>query len=265
MMFLRDLLTMATDDRLLTILRALNTAGPCTVLDLQRETKISRPAIYRVMDNLVLHGYVKRAVNSPRYFLTSKVQSLSSGYREDSWIGDAGSPVLEQLQGEVRWPSSLAIPDQDHMVVCETNRHRSPFVFDRGRVGLQLPMLQSSLGLAYLAHCERKLRATTLGLLRNSDLPGNAISKDQRATERLLRNTIQRGYAFRVGGIEPRTSSIAVPIFSGGEVKGAICITFATSTLTIKQASVQFLEVLHFAAGQIAKSAGKVECGTGRN
>ena len=137
---------MATDDRLLQVLRALNEIGPCSVLDLNRATGISRQAIYRVIDSLSRHGYVQRIAGDTRFRLTSEVRALSAGYRDGNWIVEAGTPVLARLQHEVRWPSSLALPDKDKMVVRETNRHRSPFVFDRGGVGLRLPMLQSSLG-----------------------------------------------------------------------------------------------------------------------
>ena len=43
---------MATDDRLLRVLRALNEIAPCTILDVHRATGISRQAIYRVVASL---------------------------------------------------------------------------------------------------------------------------------------------------------------------------------------------------------------------
>jgi IclR family mhp operon transcriptional activator len=245
----------ATDDRLLQVLRALNEIGPCSVLGLHRATGISRQAIYRVIDSLCRHGYVRRIADDTRFRLTSEVRALSAGYRDDNWIVEAGTPVLARLQREVRWPSSLALPDKDKMVVRETNRHRSPFVFDRGGVGMCLPMLKSSLGIAYMAFCERRTRQITLALLRRSAERWDAIARNQRETERLLRNTVQRGYSFRQGGIEERTSSIAVPIMSQNEAVGSICVTYATSALTPRLAATQFLPALRTAAAEIAAAS----------
>ena len=226
---------MATDDKLLQVLQSLNEIGPCTIVDLNRATGISRQAIYRIIDSLARHGYAQHIPNDSAH--PTDIQSarrLSSGYRDDNWIVEAAGPVLARLQSEVRWPSSVAIPDQDKMVVCETNRYRSPFVFDRGGVGLRLPMLRSSLGIAYMAFCDRRTRRITLALLRNSADRRDAIARNQKDTERLLRNTVQRGYSFRQGGIEPRTSSIAVPIMRDGEAVGSVCVTYATSALTLR-------------------------------
>jgi IclR family mhp operon transcriptional activator len=246
---------MATDDRLLRVLRALNEIAPCTILDVHRSTGISRQAIYRVVDSLARHGYVARIPGDRRVRLTSEVRALSAGYREDDWIVEAGAPILGRLQREVRWPTSLATPDQDRMVVRETTRHRSPFVFDAGTVGLRLPMLRSSLGLAYLSSCAKPARKIILGLLRKSSDPLDAVARNARATERLLRNAAQHGYAFRQGGIERKTSSISVPVMTGSEAIGSICVTFATSALVQRQAVAEFLPPLRAAAADIAAIA----------
>ncbi len=243
------------DVRLLQVLQSLNEIGSCTIVDLHRATGISRPAIYRIVQALSRSGYVQRIPGDSRVRLTSKVRTLSAGYRDDHWIVEAAGPVLAQLQKEVRWPSSLAIPDRDKMVVRETNRHRSPFVFDSGSVGLHLPMLRSSLGLAYLAFCEPRTRMITLALLQGSTERSSTIVRHRKETERQLRNTAQRGYSFRQGGIEARTSSVAVPVLVEGEALASICVTYATSALTLKLATAQFLPLLRAAATDIAASA----------
>jgi IclR family mhp operon transcriptional activator len=243
---------MATDDRLLRVLRALNEIAPCTILDVHRSTGISRQAIYRVVASLTRHGYAARIPGDGRIRLTSEVRKLSAGYHDDDRMVEAGAPILARLQREVRWPSSLATPDGDKMVVRETTRYRSPFVFDAGGVGIRLPMLLSSLGVAYLAFCGRTTRQITLDLLRKSADPLDVVAKNPRQTERLIRNTAQRGYAFRAGGIERKTSSISVPIIMADEASGSICVTFATSAVTQRQAVADFLPALRATAADIA-------------
>jgi IclR family mhp operon transcriptional activator len=246
---------MPSDLRLLDVLRSLNEIAPCTVVDLHRATGISRQAIYRIMESLLRDGYVERIPDQSRIRLTSKVRTLSAGYRDDYWIVEVAGSILDRLQKDVKWPSSLAIPEKHRMIVRETNRYRSPFVFDRGVVGLHLPMLRSSLGTAYLAFCEQRTRQITLDLLRSSRDRCDALANNDKATERLLRNTAQRGYGLRQGGIQPRTSSIAVPILVDGEAVGSICVTYAMSALTPANAATQFLPLLCGAAEEIATSA----------
>src|SRR5262249_24951775 len=144
---------MTVYDRVLVVLRSLNELGSCTVLELHRATGISRTATYRVVESLKRHGYVQQVPNDSRIRLTSEVRALSAGYREDDWSAEVGAAAIAQLQKEVSWPTSLATPRRDCMIVRQTTRYRSPFVFDEGTVGTRLPMLTSALGLAYLAFC----------------------------------------------------------------------------------------------------------------
>jgi IclR family mhp operon transcriptional activator len=244
---------MATDDRLLTVLRSLNDIGTCTVQDLHYATSISRPAIYRIIDSLCRSGYVHRIPHDSRIRLTSEVRALSAGYREDDLIVELGAPVLERLQHNVRWPTSLAAPDKGCMVVRETTRYRSPFVFDTGSVGTRLPMLHSSLGLAYLAFCALPERRIALSLIRQSGDRWDAVARDAKAAERVLRNTRQRGYAVRQRGMEAMTSSIALPILVGGDAVASICVTYAASALTPRQAAAELLPPLRAAAAEVGR------------
>jgi IclR family transcriptional regulator, mhp operon transcriptional activator len=243
---------MATDDRILRVIRALNEHAPSTVLDLHRATGISRAAVYRVVENLCRHGYLQRIPEDSRFRLTSEIRKLSSGYRDDSWIVDVGAPVIARLQHEFRWPTSLATPDKEKMVVRETTRYRSPFVFDTGNVGMHLPMLRSSLGLAYISSCSTRTRQITLELLRQSSDPDDSIAQHRGETERILRNTVRRGYGYRENGITPNTSSISVPVTTASDVVGSICITFATSVVSQREAVEEFLPALRETAAEIA-------------
>ena len=243
---------MATDDRILRVIRAVNELGACTVLDVHRATGISRPAVYRIVDNLCEHGYLRRIPMDSRFRLTAEIRKLSSGYRDDAWIVDVGAPVIARLQQEFRWPTSLATPEKDKMIVRETTRYRSPFVFDTGNVGMHLPILRSSLGLAYISFCSPRTRQITLALLRQSEHPDDRVARNRAETDRLLRNTVRRGYGYREGGITPTTSSISMPLIAERDVVGSICITFATSVVPQREAISQFLPALREAAAEIA-------------
>jgi len=242
-------------ERLLLVLRSLNQIGPSTVLELHRATKISRPAIYRAMTTLCRQGYVKRIPKQSRFRVTSEVRLLSAGFRDDDWIAEAGAPAIADVQAQVLWPTSLTTFDKGAMVIRETTRHRSPFVFDTGSVGVRLPVLRSSQGLAYLAFCSREKRRIILDVLGGSADPLDAIARDEKVTERLLRNTARRGYGLRRGGIVEQTSSIAVPLLVENDAVGAICVTFASSAVSLKEAVGTFLPHLRQAAEQIAASA----------
>jgi len=238
---------MAIDDRLLRVLRAMNEIGAVSVLDLSRYTGISRAAIYRIMEALGAAGYVRRIPGTAFYQITFLVRTLSSGYREQTWIAEAGAQAIGWLQEQVRWPTSLAIPERAHMVVRETTRFRSPFVFDVGTVGLTLPMFTSALGLAYYANCDLKSQKILTSLVTDGSASDKPLPSQVRAITR-------RGYATRIGGIDRNTGSIAVPLLSREGAVGAICVTYAKRAINERQALRDFLPPLRLAASRIIRA-----------
>jgi IclR family mhp operon transcriptional activator len=237
--------TMAIDDRLLRVLRALNEIGAVTVLDLSRHTGISRAAIYRILETLCEAGYVRRIPGSALYQITFLVKALSSGYREQTWIAEAGAKAIGWLQEQVRWPTSLAVPERAYMVVRETTRFRSPFVFDVGTVGLTLPMFTSALGLAYYANCDAKSQKIL------TSLATDGAASDKPPLPSHVRAIARRGYATRIGGIDRNTGSIAVPLLSREGAVGAICVTYAKRAINEMQALHDFLPALRSTASRI--------------
>lgn len=251
---------MAIDDRLLVVLQSMNQIGPCTVLELHRKTGIPRAALYRILESLQRNDYVQRIPDSSRSRLTSKVLTLSAGYRDDDNIVEAGTKPLERLQQQVLWPGSISTPRGNRMIVRETTRYRSPFVFDTGSVGLSLPILESSMGRAYLAFCDPKARQIMLEILRHSADDDDQLARNGARVHHLLSRTVKQGYGHRNGGLEPKTSSIAVPILVEGVAVGSICVTYATSALTRQQAVEDFLPPLKQAAKEIAANLRPSTC-----
>jgi IclR family transcriptional regulator, mhp operon transcriptional activator len=242
-------------ERLLIVLRSLNRLGPSTVLGLSRATGMPRPTIHRAVQALCRQGYVAQIPSQSRFRLTSNVRHLSSGFRSDDGIAEIGAPVILRIQRKLLWPTTLAAFDRDAMVVHETTRHRSPFVFDWGAVGVRLPMLTTAMGLAFLAFSSAEKRRLILNLLRNSSARDDDPAHNAKAVDRLIRSTARRGFGLRQGGIVPQTTSIAVPLIAKNDTLGTIAITFASSALPLEQAVTKFVPVLRDAALEISKSA----------
>jgi IclR family mhp operon transcriptional activator len=240
-------LVMAIDDRLLRVLRAFNEDGPGTVLQVARRTGISRAAVHRIVETLRESGYLRRIPGTSTDQVTALVKSLSVGWRDEAWISEDGARVIAALQDRVRWPTSLAVPDKGELIIRETTRFRSPFVFDAGMVGKRLPMFASALGLAYFAFASEPTRAIILELTSGK---GRKVGVSGAQLARIL----QRGYAVRVGGIQPRTASLAVPILCLDESVGSICVTYARTAVSQAKAARDFAPLLREAAAIVGSA-----------
>ncbi|MDE2618690.1 MAG: helix-turn-helix domain-containing protein [Sphingomonadales bacterium] len=243
---------MAIDGRLLTVIESINTLGICTVVDLHRATGISRPAVHRIVDNLCSFGYLERVDGHSAVRLTSQILALSAGYRPEHRMAEQAKPILEQLQNRIRWPLTFATPDGDMMVIQATTRHHNPFVFDRGRTGLRLPILTTANGCVYLAHCAESEREEILARLRRHEMRDETFDETLSIALDRIAMAREKGYALRSGGEPQRTTTIAVPVVVYGTAVGALCTSFPTSALSVDEACARYLPELRGAAASLA-------------
>ncbi len=244
---------MRSAERLLVVLRALNIRNGATVLELNRDTGISRQAIYRILETLQNFGYVRRQDATDRFHLTHLVRRLSAGFKDEEWITDIAAPVLERLVKEVVWPTELAVFSDNAMYIRESTRWRSPFTIDRVTVGQRLPMVASASGRAYLAYCSENERKTILDNLSASEDPFDRLVHRKGYVERALEETRSRGWAtgdesFR---LHPKTETLAVPILVAGEARAVLPLTYIASAVTAEQIAERHLTQLQSAAREI--------------
>lgn len=243
----------------LSVLRALNQSGSGSVLNLSGVTGISRPALYRVLETLEREGYVASISDGHAFALTSKIRELSLGFRDQDAFTEAAAPVLDHLQQEIMWPTDLAVYEDGKMVIRETTRRNSPLVFDRATVGWRLPVLHTSLGIAYLSGLDNAALGGVLQRLKRSKDPLDAIAHEWKVVERYLLRARAQGYASRPRGFFPTTDSIAVCLQGRLSPIGAIGITFVASAMTSREAEKRFLPSLQTAAKELMLKAKAIE------
>lgn len=208
----------------LDLLAALNRHGGASALTLARETGIPRATVYRLVETLEREGYVARSPSDERWVLRLKVRSLSDGFEDEEWISAVAAPALYRLTERIGWPCDLCTLEGAAMVIRETTHRVARFSIDRGMIGRALPVLQSSVGQAWLAFSKREARETLLGVLAASDRPEDAAARQPGPLARQLALARRRGYALRPGGAPPwpHTGSIALPVRRLGAVLGCV-------------------------------------------
>lgn len=223
----------------LELLEALNRHGTATALVLSRETGIPRATIYRLLETMVQSGHL--AAMGERYTLRLRVRALSDGFEDEAWIAEIAAPALLALTARIRWPCDVGTLEGMAMVIRETTHRVAPFSIDRAMLGRRLPMLESSMGQAYLAFCPPAERAALLGML---GAPAGFA--------RRLGEARRRGYALRAGGGPwPHTGSIALPIMAEGRVLGCVNAIWMARAVPPEEGIRQCLEPLRETAARI--------------
>ena len=234
----------------LDVLKALNRHNGGTVLHLVAETGLPRATIYRLLETLASGGYVIKNPADNRYHLTLQVRTLADGFNDEAWVTQIAIPLIEALYLDIVWPTAVATLAGTSMVVRHSTDQKSPLAMERSPVGYRVPILTTAVGLAYLAHCTIAERHTILDALAHS-APADALAHEREAVERTLAETRTRGYAFRLRGANPKTSSIAVPIRRRGQALAAINITWIDSALTLSDVVDRYLPALRRTARAI--------------
>jgi DNA-binding transcriptional ArsR family regulator len=80
--------------RTLTVLTALNVRNGATVAELTIATRISRPALYRILETLREAGYISVDISRRHYCLTMRVRSLAEGFSDEDWVTQIARPAL---------------------------------------------------------------------------------------------------------------------------------------------------------------------------
>jgi len=237
----------------LDALQQLNRHNGATVTDIAKAVKLPRTTAYRVLETLCVAGYAIRDPSDDRYRLTTKVRSLSDGYDDESWVQEIAKPLLTELAQEVVWPLAISTLSGMSMLVRETTDRDSPLALERYSAGLRVPVMGSSSGRVYLAHCSDEQREVLLDVLERSDRPEDKMARDRQLVGRILGEVKRNGYAV-FDNPSMAEMSMAVPLFVKGNVIGGVVIRFIRTAMSPEQAIEKHLHFMQRTAAEICKA-----------
>jgi IclR family mhp operon transcriptional activator len=220
------------------VLLALQDLKVMSLQDLHAQTGYSKTTLIRILHTLHRKGLVWQRIADGAFLASHKLRT-SVPIDDTDRLVELAAPVLEQLCQRVSWPSVLSIPRGDHMVVIETNSPKATFDLIVGPIGVQIDMLRSSSGRAYLAFCDNAGRDALIARLRAKSKPGPRSAWDESWIEGIIRTTRERGYSVRdpdYGGIyEDERCSIAMPVIVTGTVLCCVNLTWRAKVISVPE------------------------------
>lgn len=246
-------------ERGLLVLAALERQDGIPLKELHRQTAIPKPTLLRILGTLEAKGYARRRIADGGWRRCARGDQPPSS-RMVSLLLDIGGEVLDDLCRRVIWPSDLAIYDRGAMQILDTSRRLTPFVINHTEVGFRVPVMQSGLGLAWLAFCPEEERKAIIADLSRSDDPYDRPFREAAKVDAVVAETRARGYGVRARGFQPRrnmtednTSGIAVPIFAGGRVVAAVNLVWILSAFDERVFVARYLKDLQATAEEISR------------
>jgi IclR family mhp operon transcriptional activator len=232
-------------ERGLEILSFLNQCNGSTVAEVGRGSGLARTTAFRILETLCDNGFVERSGRDGRYFLTSKVLSLSDGFDDQSWVAEIAKPYLRALAAQVVWPVVIAVPSGMSMVWRESTEDESPLALQRYAVGLRVPIAGSATGLAYLAYCSDADREQVLANHAYArDDPDWILRPDE-----VIAKIRARGYATYPG--KWRDGTLAAPVMSEGRFLASLAVRYLRAAISDDAAAAKFSGLLRETADKI--------------
>lgn len=212
--------------RAMTVLRAVNSFRIATVNDINSATKYPKSSIVRVLETLVVEGYVARDNLCGGYRVTSRAIELCVGYQGISSLIECARPHTVALTNRIKWPVSIGLLAEDAMAIRFSTAPISPLA-DVQLLGQRLELFSSPMGRAYLAFCDDEEREGLIAKIRSPD-PSEAKEGDWRLRT-ILRMVRDEGFA--LGGGASLDSSIALPIFDAGGLAAIVSLEYYDSVV----------------------------------
>jgi IclR family mhp operon transcriptional activator len=240
----------------ISVIQAINRGHSLTMMEIAKTSKVPYPTACRIVQTLLLEGMIEREPARKRYRATALVQSLASGFQDDEQIVAVARPHIVALCEKLLWPISLTTRVGPHMMVRDSTHTMTSLTLANYYPGYTLPLMECSTGQAYMAHCSEHECETLLDGLRQIEGSAERMAELLLANDSLLKQIRAQGYATfarnRYTDTPGKTSSIAVPIFKGDQVTGAIALIFFAVAMSMEKAITQFVEPLQATAAAIS-------------
>jgi len=243
----------------LAVLKALNRkpGGIGSTTELAKECALDRTTTKRLLETLRTQGLVEQGERDGQYYLSFEVLRLSEGFRDETWVGHVASRMMHAAVQELVWPCDLGTPEAGFMVVRESTHRWSLLSQHRAMIGRRMPMLATAVGRAFFSACSPAEREGFLEMLRHRDDWMGVQARDDTFVQRILHETLERGYAYNDGEWSPESSfaAIGVPLTWEDRAIGALNLVFPKGAVSQEALDAKFVPALKRLSHAIAKAS----------
>jgi IclR family mhp operon transcriptional activator len=240
--------------RALDVLSLINRDRGSSIAELHRDMGLPKPTLVRLLETLCAAGYVAKERGRREYRVTYLVERLSAGFYGSPLIVEAARPDALDLTRRLKWPITVAILDNDAMVVLYSTVPESPISPGRPPAFSRYRLLTRAHGRAFLAFCSEEQRKLIVASLLKSKHAEDRLANSPATIARIISQTRRLGYAFRDPRVEPKIStSLSVPIMGQGEALGSLGLTYFSSAMGRTAAVRKYVPELQKAARSIER------------
>ena len=239
----------------LRVLEAFTFERPeMTLSEVARHAAIDPGTAFRMLNTLVMLGYVARVPEGRRFRLTLKVIDLGLHAIGRSDLRELARPILRSLVDEVSEAASLGVLDGADILYVERVRAGLTRLGVDIRIGTNIPAVSGVIGHAILAYLPAAERDRVLALPpRRGELAAMPMTKAQLLQS--LATVRRQGYALQDSMFGNGLRILAAPVLDvDGYPVAAVSVAAPAIRLTLEEFSARALAPVRAAAAEIARA-----------
>lgn len=241
------------------VLDTLREKSPMTLAEIYHSTAISKATLLRILRTLQEAGWVYRSLGNSQYRLSYSLQQIAEEGEQSMILAETASPIIQELQKDLQWPSDIAVRDGLSMRIVESTRPQATFILNREQIGIRPAMLFSAVGRTYLAYCPEDERKEIIEGLKKSGGKEGRLAHDAVWLSKLLQKIRAQGFGEReakywgIGSTGGRhVEAMAVPIFNHDKIVSTLTVAWPEDSVDPQCIQDRFLPRLRTAATQIS-------------
>jgi IclR family pca regulon transcriptional regulator len=225
-----------------------------TLSEVARAADLDPGTAFRMLNTLVMLGYVARVPDSKRFRLTMKVVDLGLHAIGRSDLRELARPILRSLVGEISEAASLGVMDGGDVLYVERVRAGLTRLGVDIRIGTQIPASVGIIGHAILAFLPARDRDRVLAMPpRRGETAPHALTRLE--LDRTLEAIRQRGYALHDSLFGNGLRVLAVPVLdTDGYPIASISVAAPIVRMPMDEFLSRALAPLQHAAREIARA-----------
>jgi IclR family pca regulon transcriptional regulator len=238
----------------LRVLEAFTAERPeLTLSEVGALAKLDPGTAFRMLNTLVMAGYVSRIPDSKRFRLTLKVTDLGLHAIGRADLREIARPILRSLVGEVNEAASLGVLDGADILYIERVRAGLTRIGVDIRIGTTIPAFWSTIGEAMLAFLPPQELTRILAITpRPGVFPHKPMNKDD--IMRSLQSVRATGYALRDSYFGSGLRVLAVPVLDTDNYPvAALSVAVPQIQLSVDEFRERALDAVRRAAKDIAR------------
>ncbi|MED5546928.1 MAG: helix-turn-helix domain-containing protein [Pseudomonadota bacterium] len=237
--------TIRSLSRSIHVIQAINRYGSLGLSEIAKAANVPMPTAFRIINTLIEEGLVERERERRKYRPTALIQTLACGFQNHDRLVNAARTVMSDFTHLHHWPLSIVTRVGNRMVVRYHTAAQTTLTYNNYYPGWQVPILASASGQVYVAYTDELTRARLIDSAAELEEAYGQYMLEQfqsgAATRRIRADgyaTVEKSWYSANPG---KTSAVAVPIFDGEELIGALAVVFFAAGLSVDAAVERYL------------------------